>query len=85
MNISLTEDLKTFVDARVKERGYSTYSEYVRDLVRRDEERAKEERFKALIEEGLSSPVDPRAWNEVESELLARGESVRGGVRRKRA
>lgn len=38
MNISLTEDLKSFVDARVKARSYSSYSEYVRDLVRRDEE-----------------------------------------------
>ena len=49
MNISLTEDLKSFVDGRIKARGYSSTSEYVRDLVRRDEERAKEERFKALI------------------------------------
>jgi antitoxin ParD1/3/4 len=49
LNISLTEDLKSFVDGRIKARGYSSTSEYVRDLVRRDEERAKEERFKALI------------------------------------
>lgn len=72
MNISLTEDLKTFVDARVKARGYSTYSEYVRDLVRKDEERAKEERFKALIEEGLASPIDPRPWPEHLEALHAR-------------
>ena len=55
MNISLTEDLKVFVDERVKARSYSSTSEYMRDLVRRDEERAQEERFKALIEEGLAS------------------------------
>lgn len=76
MNISLTEDLKTFVDARVKARGYSTYSEYVRDLVRRDEERAKEERFKALIEEGLQSGPG-RPWEEHKAELLARIEAAR--------
>jgi putative addiction module CopG family antidote len=56
MNISLTDDLKAFVDARIKARGYSSASEYVRDLVRRDEERAAEERFVALIHEGLDSP-----------------------------
>ncbi len=72
MNISLTEDLKTFVDARVKARGYSTYSEYVRDLVRKDEERAKEERFKALIEEGLASPIDPQPWPQQLEALHAR-------------
>ncbi len=70
MNISLTEDLKCFVDARVKARGYSSSSEYVRDLLRRDEERAQEERFSALIQEGLDSPVDPRPWGEVRAELL---------------
>ncbi len=55
MNISLTEDLKSFVDSRIKARGYSSGSEYMRDLVRRDEERAKEERFKTLIQAGLES------------------------------
>lgn len=70
MNISLTEDLKSFVDARVKARGYSSYSEYVRDLVRKDEERAKEEQFRALIEEGLqSSPAGD--WDELRVAFLA--------------
>jgi antitoxin ParD1/3/4 len=55
MNISLTEDLKSFVDSRIKARGYSSASEYMRDLVRRDEERQAEERLKALIEEGIAS------------------------------
>ncbi len=70
MNISLTEDLKTFVDERVRARGYSSYSEYVRDLVRRDEERSKEERFKALIEEGLQSgPAGD--WDDLRGPFLA--------------
>lgn len=69
MNISLTEDLKSFVDARVKARGYSSSSEYVRDLVRRDEERAQEERFKALIEEGVASgPAGD--WDELREQFL---------------
>ncbi len=55
MNISLTEDLKSFVDSRIKARGYSSASEYMRDLVRRDEEKQAEERLKALIEEGMAS------------------------------
>ena len=59
MNISLTEDLKSFVDGRIKARGYSSTSEYMRDLVRRDEEKAFEERFTALIDEGLNTPLLP--------------------------
>mgnify|MGYP003620143152 FL=1 len=77
MNISLTDDLKAFVDARIKARGYSSASEYVRDLVRRDEERAAEERFKALIQEGLDSPIDPRSWEEHRAELQARIDTAR--------
>lgn len=62
MNISLNEDLKAFVDDRVKKRGYSSYSEYVRDLLRKDELEAAKENLRGLIREGLESgpglPVD---------------------------
>ena len=66
MNISLTDELKAFVDARVKARGYSSTSEYMRELVRRDEERAAEERFVALIQEGIDSGPSSRTWEEHE-------------------
>ena len=77
MNISLTDDLKAFVDQRIKTRGYSSTSEYMRDLVRRDEERAKEERFKALIEEGLDSPLDPRPWEEIRAGWVSKIDTAR--------
>jgi antitoxin ParD1/3/4 len=76
MNISLTDDLKAFVDSRIKTRGYSSASEYMRDLVRRDEERAKEERFKRLIQEGLDSGPG-RPWDEVRAELLQKSQASR--------
>jgi len=69
MNISLNDDLKAFVDSRIKTRGYSSTSEYVRDLVRRDEERAKEKRFKALIQDGLDSGPG-RPWDEIRAGFL---------------
>jgi antitoxin ParD1/3/4 len=37
MNISLPDNLKGFVDSRVKTGSYSSVSEYVRDLVREDQ------------------------------------------------
>ena len=70
LNVSLSEELKAFVDARTQARGYSSASDYMRDLVRRDEECAKEERFKALIEEGLASPIDPRTWEEHRGQIM---------------
>lgn len=39
MNISLPDALKTFVDAQVAERGYGISSEYVRELIRKDQDR----------------------------------------------
>lgn len=39
MNISLPDALKTFVDDQVSQRGYSTSSEYVRELIRKDQDR----------------------------------------------
>lgn len=39
MNISLPEALKTFVDDQVSTRGYGTSSEYVRELIRKDQDR----------------------------------------------
>jgi antitoxin ParD1/3/4 len=53
MNISLPDPLKIFVDEQVKERGYGTSSEYVRELIRKDQERT---RLRAILIEGATSP-----------------------------
>jgi antitoxin ParD1/3/4 len=39
MNISLPNNLKAFVDEQVSQGGYGTSSEYVRELIRRDQDR----------------------------------------------
>jgi len=55
MNISLTDPLKQFVDEEVREGGYSSTSDYVRDLIRQRQRSKAEERLKQLIAEGLAS------------------------------
>ncbi len=52
MNISLPEALKSFVDDQVSSRGYSTSSEYVRELIRKDRDR---QRMRGLLLEGARS------------------------------
>jgi antitoxin ParD1/3/4 len=52
MNISLPEGLKSFVDEQVETRGYGTSSEYVRDLIRKDQDR---QRLRAMLVEGATS------------------------------
>ncbi len=39
MNVSIPEELRSFVDAQVREGGYGSTSEYIRELIRRDLER----------------------------------------------
>ena len=53
MNISLPEALKSFVNDQVGARGYSTSSEYVRELIRKDQDR---QRLRGLLFEGAESP-----------------------------
>ena len=53
MNVSLPEALKAFVEDQVSARGYGTSSEYVRELIRKDQDR---QRLRALLLEGASSP-----------------------------
>ena len=53
MNISLPQALKSFVDQQVTSRGYSSSSEYVRELIRKDQDR---QHLRGLILEGAASP-----------------------------
>jgi antitoxin ParD1/3/4 len=52
MNISLPEALKSFVDEQVAARGFGTSSEYVRELIRKDQER---QHLRGLLLEGAGS------------------------------
>lgn len=52
MNISLPDALKSFVDEQVSQGSYGTSSEYVRELIRKDQERLK---LRALLLAGAAS------------------------------
>jgi len=75
LNVSLPAALKQYVERQVEAGGYSTPSEYVRDLVRNDAKRRAEEKLEALIDEGLNSePIvaDAAYWKRGRRELAAR-------------
>lgn len=52
MNISLPEALRDFVDNQVGARGYASSSEYIRELIRRDQDR---QHLRQLLLEGAAS------------------------------
>ena len=63
MNISLPASLRDFVDQRIAEGDYGTSSEYLRELIRRDQARLA---LRQLLMEGLAStvkgPADKAYW-----------------------
>lgn len=52
MNISLPDSLKSFVDEQVSQRGFSTSSEYMRELIRKDQDRTN---LREMLLAGASS------------------------------
>jgi antitoxin ParD1/3/4 len=57
MNISLPDTLKSFVDEQVRNGGYGTSSEYVRELIRKDQDRLQ---LRGLLLSGAASaPAAP--------------------------
>lgn len=66
MNISLPDGLKAWAEARVAEGRYSTTSDYVRDLMRRDQEVAEARiRLQAAIDVGRASPPSNRTIEDI--------------------
>ncbi len=53
MNISLPDALRSYVDDRVARGDYGTSSEYVRDLIRKDQARRQ---LRDLLLDGAASP-----------------------------
>jgi antitoxin ParD1/3/4 len=69
MNISLPEALKSFVDEQVAGGGYGTSSEYVRELIRKDQDR---QRLRGLLLDGAASPPTAAADGDYFADLRER-------------
>ena len=69
MNIALPEALQAYVAERVESGQYGNTSEYVRELIRKDQREQAITRLRALVEEGLASgpatPDTPADWDEL--------------------
>jgi antitoxin ParD1/3/4 len=56
MNISLPDQMKAFAEAQTRDGRYSNVSDYMRDLIRRDQDRRQAiAEIQALVDEGLAS------------------------------
>ncbi len=76
MNIALPESMKEFVLTQVAKGGYSTASEYVRQLIRDDQKRKAGDRLDALLLEGLkgggTGPMTKQDWHDIREQVKSR-------------
>jgi putative addiction module antidote protein, CC2985 family len=77
MNVSLPDAMKDWVEAQARTGRYSNASDYVRDLIRRDQERAGAlAELQTLITEGLASGISERTIDEVVDLARQKAQSV---------
>lgn len=76
MNIALPENMKQFVREQATRGGYSSVSEYVRDLIRSDQKEKARAALEAEVLKGLhsgdSTPLTDQDWEEIRSEVRKR-------------
>lgn len=71
LSFSLPEAMRSYIDARVASGHYGNTSEYIRELVRKDQAEEAKPRLRALIEEGLAAGPGRPLTQADEDELLA--------------
>ena len=72
MSFALPESMRAYIDERVRSGHYGNTSEYLRDLIRRDQKDQAVARLRALIADGLESGEGRPLTDEVVSELRDR-------------
>ncbi|NJR13515.1 MAG: type II toxin-antitoxin system ParD family antitoxin [Phyllobacteriaceae bacterium] len=66
MNVSLPDQMKEWVEAQAENGRYANASDYVRDLIRRDQEKAEKiAHWNKLIDEAYASGISTRSVDEI--------------------
>jgi antitoxin ParD1/3/4 len=64
--ISLPDEMEAYVEDRVKSGQYGNDSEYIRDLIRKDQKEMNTiARFQKLIDEGMASGISNKTLDEI--------------------
>jgi antitoxin ParD1/3/4 len=74
MNISLPDQMKAFAEAQTRDGRYSNVSDYMRDLIRKDQERRQAiAEIQTLVDESIASgPPEPFDMDDFIAEMKAR-------------
>jgi antitoxin ParD1/3/4 len=81
LTISLPRAMKTFIKAKVREGRFSTPSEYIRSLIRSDQETSEQHALEAFVRRGVRVKELPelseKDWASVEALILKCGRNKR--------
>jgi antitoxin ParD1/3/4 len=81
LNISLPETMRVYVEEKIKNEGYGTISEYVRELIRADQKRKEQGELEAVLVNALNrgepAEFSERTWDNLKAKV--RGQSITGG------
>lgn len=76
MSFALPEAMRSYVDQRVRSGQYGNTSEYLRELIRRDQEDQARKRLRELIAEGLNSgpgqALTPKRIEQLKTQALGK-------------
>ncbi|MFY9343463.1 MAG: type II toxin-antitoxin system ParD family antitoxin [Planctomycetota bacterium] len=82
MNVSLPRAQKAFVDQQVQRGSFATVSDYIRDLIRREQRQfAREDLERKLVEglKGTPTEMTSQDWTEIRDGLLKRAADRKSG------
>jgi antitoxin ParD1/3/4 len=76
MNVSLPDAMKEWVESQARSGRYGNASDYVRDLIRHDQERSdKVSRMQTLVDEALESGISEKSVGEILKQARAAAQS----------
>ena len=84
LTISLPRAMKAFIKAKLREGRFSTPSEYLRSLIRSDQEASEQRELEAFVRRGVRVKNFPelseKDWASVEALILKCGKSPRSSA-----
>jgi antitoxin ParD1/3/4 len=79
MNVSLPDPMKEWVEAQTETGRYANASDYIRDLIRKDQERNdKIVAMQRFVDDGLKSGIGSRSKDQLFETAQARAKKLRG-------
>ena len=79
MNISLPDSMKNWVEAQARSGSYGNVSDYVRDLIRHDQERKdKIAHMQTLVDEALESGLSEKSVADILKQARAAAQASQG-------